>query len=910
MRPLSTLRLRLPLLAFCGALVPLSASHVAAVDGTWINTAGGTLTWTNTGNWSGGTRPDGINAIADFSTVNIANNTTVSLTGTNPIVGTMLFNDTSGGQTWGINNTGTLNLSVTSGSPIISNSVTTTINAVLAGSQGFSKLGSAVLIVGGANNYSGNTTISDGVLRLGASDVLPNDSVVVFANNANSKELTVFSATDTIGGLSSSGGAGSILVQNNRALNTGTLNLNVAAATSLSYEGIIRDAAAGVSVNNLNITKSGSGTQVFSGGANVSYSGATTVEGGVLEFAGATVNNNTAISVSSGATMRFNNTSTIDRSAAVTGGGNLEKSGSGVLTLSGANSYTGSTVMTAGNLRLGANERIADTSVMRFTGGGGSDSRFQMMGFSETLGGVNSEMTSGTQVIEGSTAAAATLTLAVGSGSYNYAGFLRDSSAGTNANNLSLVKSGAGTQVLSGVGNVSYSGATTINGGALEFAAGTVNNNTAINVAATGAAIRFNVASGTATRTNTITGAGALVKAGAGALILDNVNTYTGATVLTEGQIRLAANDRISDVSLLRFDTSSDARFQMQGFSETLGGLDSGSSLGTQVIEGATTAAATLTLAVTSGSYTYSGFLRDSVSGTNANNLAVVKNGAGTQVLSGGNTRVAYSGTTTINGGTLEFAAGTVNNNTAINVANSSATLRFTNDANSVIRSNTLSGTGTLEKSGTGTLTLSGNNSFAGNLQVLAGTLNLNATAGSAAGAITNLTVTNSAVLLVSASDQVSDSAAVSLSGGTIAKGAGALSETMGALALAATSFLDFGTGTGNFTFASFSPAIFKLTFQNFNLGNSLTVTTGTFAAGEFDFNGFGYSLSGIPSGGFTITAIPEPSTVASAAALVGLLGLSILRRRARFPVSESHPRASSLLPATERKVRTLLERA
>ncbi|MFZ9773798.1 MAG: autotransporter-associated beta strand repeat-containing protein, partial [Ilumatobacteraceae bacterium] len=420
-------------------------------------------------NWSGGIAAGGTDAIANFATVNIGANTTVTLTGTNPTVGTLLFADTSGSQTWGINNLGTINLSVTSGSPLISNSVTTTLSGILAGSQGFTKAGSGVLILGGANTYSGNTVISDGTLRVNASDTLPNASVVVFANNGNNKELTVYSASDTIGGLSSSGGAGTIVVQNNRALNSGTLNLNVATATSQTYDGIIRDAAAGVAVNNLNIIKSGAGTQVFSGGANVSYSGATTVSNGVLEFSGATVNNNSAIDVGSGATMRFNNTSSIDRTTVITGGGNVEKSGSGVLTLSASNTYGGSTVMTGGNLRLGANERIADTSVMRFTGGSGTDSRFQMMGYSETLGGLDSGSSIGTQVIEGATTAAATLTLSVGSGAYTYGGFLRDSSSGTHANNLSLVKNGAGTQVLSGAGNVAYSGTTTINGGTLEF---------------------------------------------------------------------------------------------------------------------------------------------------------------------------------------------------------------------------------------------------------------------------------------------------------------------------------------------------------------------------------------------------------------------------------------------------------
>jgi fibronectin-binding autotransporter adhesin len=908
MKPLSTPRPWLTLLAICGASFLASTARVAAVDGTWTNPAGGTLAWTNTTNWSGGTRPDGIDAIANFATINIAVNTTVTLASTNPTVGTMLFNDTSGAQTWGINNTGTLNLSVSSGSPIISNGVTTTINAVLAGSQGLTKIGSAVLIIGGSNTYSGNTTISDGALRLGASDTLADTSVVVFSNNSNNKELTVFSATDTIGGLVSSGGAGTIVVQNNRALNSGTLNLNVAASTSLTYDGVIRDSGTNVSVNNLNIIKSGTGTQVFSGGANVSYSGATTVSNGVLEFAGATVNNNTAIQVISGATMRFNNSSTLDRTLAITGAGNVEKSGSGVLTLSGSNTYTGSTIMSAGNLRLGASERIADTSIMRFTGGGGSDSRFQMMGFSETLGGLNSELTTGTQVIEGATTAAATLTLGVASGSLNYSGVLRDSSGGTNANNLSLVKNGAGTQVLSG--SVSYSGATTINGGALELA-GTVNDNTAINVTNSAAAVRFNIASGNLGRTNTISGSGSVAKSGAGAVTFSNANTYTGATVLEEGFIRLAASERIADASVLRFATTTDARFQMQGFSETLGGLDSGSSIGTQVVEGATNAAATLTLSVGSGSYTYTGFLRDAVSGTNANNLSLVKNGAGTQVLSGGDSLVGYSGVTTVNGGVLEFAGATVNNNTAINVAGSSAVIRFNHSTNAT-RSNTITGAGGLEKSGAATLTLSGSNAntYSGVTTISGGTLNLNKTAGTNAIAGSSVVVGSGATLLVSASNQVIDSASVSLSGGTIQRGSG-VSERFGDLSLTASSSLNFGNvAQSNFLqFGAFAPGAFTLNVSGFRVGNELRYNAADLAAGQalltssIAFSGSdGFSTS-FGSGVFTITAIPEPSTVAVAVALAGFFGLSMWRRRPLSPLSGSHPQAGSPMPATGRRI-------
>jgi len=529
-------------LTVCAALfVCCPASRLFAADGTWTNTAGGTLPWTNLANWSGGIAPDGIDAVANFATINIGVNTTVTLAGTNPTVGTLLFADTSGAQTWGINNTGTINLSVTSGTPVISNSVTTTFSGILAGSQGFTKLGSGILILGGANTYSGNTVISDGTLRLNASDTLPNDSVVVFANNANNKELTVYSASDTIGGLSSSGGAGTIVVQNNRALNSGTLNLNVASATSLTYGGFIRDSAAGVAVNNLNIIKSGSGTQVFSGGANVSYSGATTVNEGTLEFAGATVNNNSAIDVAgSNAVIRFNIASgNLVRTNTIGGAGSLVKAGTNsALTLSNVNTYTGSTVLEEGFIRLGASDRIADASVLRFATT--NDARFQMQGFSETLGGLDSGSSSGTQVIEGATNAAATLTLNVGSGSYTYSGFLRDSVSGTNANNLSVVKDGAGTQVLTGgTSQVSFSGGTTVSGGVLELAGtNSVANNSAITLGG-GTTVRF---SGGGTRSNTIAGTGNLEKTGANTLTLSADNTYTGTTTVSAGSLIINGN--------------------------------------------------------------------------------------------------------------------------------------------------------------------------------------------------------------------------------------------------------------------------------------------------------------------------------------------------------------------------------
>ncbi|MBV5276427.1 autotransporter-associated beta strand repeat-containing protein, partial [bacterium] len=131
--------------------------------------------------------------------------------------------------------------------------------------------------------------------------------------------------------------------------------------------------------------------------------------------------------------------------------------------------------------------------------------------------------------------------------------------------------------------------------------------------------------------------------------------------------------------------------------------------------------AATSQIALGDFTLTINGTSTTLFSGTISGNGALTKAGVGTIALAGNNT---YTGATTLSGGTLAIGnGGTSGALGAGNITVSGpATLAF-NRSDSLLISNTLSGSGAILQAGSGTTTLDGTNTNTGTVQATAGTL-------------------------------------------------------------------------------------------------------------------------------------------------------------------------------------------
>ncbi len=634
---------------------------------------------------------------------------------------------------------------INNGALIFNRSVALTYGGDISGTGTVTKSGAGTLTLTGDNSYSGNTTLSTVGSRLqgGAENAFSAASAHTLATGT---VLDLFGFDQAVGSIAGSGGV------TNGSASAATLTSG-GNGTSTTFSGAIQNGAAPAASTAL--TKVGAGTLTLSGATNT-YTGATNVTGGsLLATTTGALGQNSAVTVASGATLGVNASQTIGSLAGAgtvtngstgariltTGGDNtsttfsggiqngvsaaattaLVKAGSGIFTLSGTNTYTGTTSVNAGTVHGGAANAFSAASAHTVAAGAVLD-----------LGGFNQAITSlaGAGTVTNTGGAAAILTTG---GATTFSGVIEDGTATTG-----MAKVGAGIFTLTG--SNTYTGLTTISAGTLQVGngatgsvAGDILNNGALIFNRTGVIPNYG---------GNISGSGTLAKSGASTLTLTGDNTYTGATTIsgTGSRLQGGAENAFSAASAHTLGTGT--FLDLGGFDQSIGSL-----AGTGRVTNAGVSAATLTTGGNNTSTSYSGIIQNEVGVTGLNKV-----GSGTLTLLGTNT---YTGATTVNSGTLSAAAtGALGQNSAVTVA-SSATLGINisqsigsligagtvTNGSAVARALTTGGDGTstafsgviqngagaasmaLTKVGGGTFTLSGANAYTGATAVNAGTL-------------------------------------------------------------------------------------------------------------------------------------------------------------------------------------------
>ena len=665
--PGSTLDMTLP----SGSLSIVNGVSTTTTDTNGILGAFVTATTGGVTNWAASTGAAGyIFPYTAYTAVNIGTVATLSssqnatLTGTQAQLtsaktcNTLVLSSTTGSFT--MNSTGALTLA---GGGLINNCPTGSITGgTLEGSSGTNTLVPLELIVITPQNLTIGSVIADN----GAPTALTKAGSGILAltgNNTYTGPTTVGAGTLYVG----TGGSGESLASPTITLCNNT-TLVFSHADALTYGGAIGGVGS--------LTQMGSGSSMLTlTGASNTYTGPTTVSSGTLQISSGSASGDflasSGVSLSgSAALLIFNGSGQSTYGGVISGRGNLLQTGSGMLTLTGSNTYTGKTTVSACTLQVGN-------------------------------GGSGEWLSSGSIALSNNAAL-----IFDGADQPTYAGAI----SGTG----SLTQMGAG--VLTLLGSNTFTGSTTISAGTLQLGNG-IASGTALSssTVANSSALVFDLP-GSSTFSGAVNGSGSLTQAGTGLLTLTGSNTYAGGTSILSGTLQFANSQSVGGTGAV--SNNGGLVFSQPG-ALTYGGTISGNGSIAQTGPG------TLTLSgpVSGSSLTQSGSGVLILTGNNTYTAATTVSAGALQVGNGGSGESLSSPAINVgSGAALLFSqsdslvySGSISDSGSITQSGSGM----------LTLSGAISGTGSLTQPGPGLLTLTSNSNTYGATTISAGTLQL-----------------------------------------------------------------------------------------------------------------------------------------------------------------------------------------
>jgi autotransporter-associated beta strand protein len=564
------------------------------------------------------------------------------------------------------------------------------VDGIISGATNVTKSGTGRVRFSGKNTYSGTTTVSAGTYRfvpwftgdVAVSGAFTNNGIVTYeTGNVNSRPTIYLN-----GGISGNGtwNISSDVAPANiwsnrlsfRSTATTSGQINISSHGNLWLEGSNINMTSPIFLDSIN-----SRLRLY-GPANATLSTGQITGTGTVDFADGGGGTNLNLAINTGSSNHqfggiFANSGTSPGPTVL----NLRKDGTGTYTLTGNNTYTGTTLVNGGVLQIGngaATGRLGSGAVT--------------VASNDTL---NFNLNTATSFNNGFNYSAAGATIANTSSS---SGAMITLSGGVNAgtSGSSILDGGTAGITVSGAATPAGSGAGVWTKGDVTFTGSDLNTLVILSVG-TGSTMRF--------KTNATTWFfGSTTAANAPNVMVDPNITLSQNTVQAAGNLFYNNLSGTGTISL----AGSGATHSILGES-SVSNLNATSSIGLVVGQGGASGSITsgnitanngITLNSTS-SYVFSGVL----AGT-----TLTKQNTNTVTLTGTNT---YSGSTTISGGTLQLG----NNGTTGSIGSGSIVNNGTlsiNRSDNITLANAISGTGIINKLNNTTATFTNNNSYIG----------------------------------------------------------------------------------------------------------------------------------------------------------------------------------------------------